>query len=153
MIKITPEMASLLHDILWNFVIPLISAILGIYLTYVFAIKRILQERLLKERVSLYRPLVHSLFDLIDLSDTDPDYLEKLKDLETKLNRLGRDLLLYAPDDVYRHFTKAMSTVKVGAKPTEVIDFIIALREELIGKTDISPEEFFTLLFRPKKPG
>lgn len=142
-------MANLLFDILLKLVLMAGSGILGSYLTYVYAIKKTLHERVLTERVALYRPLVHCLSSLIDLSPTDPRRREKVKDLETELNRLNRELLLYAPADVHRHFMKAMSTVKKGAKAKDVVEFILALRKELIGKTDITPEEVMEIRLRP----
>lgn len=137
MVEIGPDTVSLLRDIL----LVVLSGSLGAYLTYVFEIRKILQERILTERVSLYRPLVECLESIIDLSSEDPKFQEKLAQLEINVNKLSRDLLLYAPDNVYRKFIEAMSTVKRGAKPTAMIEFIIALRKELMGKTSITPDD------------
>lgn len=137
MVEIGADTVSLLRDIL----LVVLSGSLGAYLTYFFEIRKILQERILTERVSLYRPLVECLESIIDLSSEDPKFQEKLAQLEINVNKLSRDLLLYAPDNVYRKFIEAMSTVKRGAKPTAMIEFIIALRKELMGKTSITPDD------------
>jgi len=121
---------SLLRGIL----LVVLSGSLGAYLAYVFEIKKTLQERIFTQRVSLYRPLVHCLESIIDLSNEDPNFQEKLTQLEINVNKLIRELLLYAPDSVHRKFIETMSTVKRGAKPTVKIEFIIALRKELMGK-------------------
>ena len=153
MVEITPEMASLLLDFSLKFVLMLGSGILGAYLTYVYAIRKTLQERMLTERVALYRPLVHSLFSLIDLSPEEASDPEKIKTLEAELERLRRDLLLYAPSEIYRAFLKAMSTVKKGATARGVVEFMLSLREELVGETDITLEEVMEIKLVPRPEG
>ena len=145
MVEISPEVARVIVD----FVLMLGSGIVGSYVTYVYAIKRTLQERLLTERVALYEPLVHALLSLADMSPADVRDAEKIKELENKLNRLSRELLLYAPDHLYKAFMKTMATVKKGAKVKPVIEFIVALRKELIGKTDITSEDVVEIRLRP----
>jgi hypothetical protein len=57
------------------------------------------------------------------------------------VNKLNRELLLYAPNNVYRKFIEALSTVKRGTKPTPMIEFVIALRKELMGKTSVTTDD------------
>jgi len=137
MVEMSVDTISLLRDIL----LVVLSGSLGAYLTYVFEIRKTLQERILTQRVSLYRPLVHCLESIIDLSSEDPNFQEKLTQLEINVNKFSRELLLYAPDSVYRKFIEAMSTVKRGAKPTAMIEFILVLRKELMGKTSIITDD------------
>lgn len=47
------------------------------------------------------------------------------------------------------HFIKAMSTFRKGAKAKEVIEFMLILRKELIGKTDLTVEEVMEIQLRP----
>lgn len=138
MVEITPEMTRLLVD----FVLMIGSGLVGSYLTYVYAIKKTLQERVLTERVALYRPVVHCLQSVINL----PHDQKKAEELENELNRLGHELLLYAPAEIYKGFWKAMSTVKKGASVTGILEFMIALRKELTGKADISVMEITELV-------
>lgn len=140
MVEISPEMTRIIVDV----VLMLGSGIVGSYLTYVYAIKGVLQERLLAERAALYRPLVHSLSSLTE--ELSPG---RAKELQRELNRLGRELLLYAPDNVYKAFTKAMASVKKGAKAEHVVEFMIALRKELMEKTEITSVDVFDLELRP----
>lgn len=140
MVEISPEMVRIIVDL----VLMLGSGIVGSYLTYVYAIKGALRERLLAERVALYRPLVHSLSSLIE--EFSP---ERAKEKQSELNRLSRELLLYAPDNVYKAFIKAMASVKKGAKPKQMVEFMIALRKELMGKTEITADDVVTIELRP----
>lgn len=137
MVDISPDVFSLVRDLL----LVIVSGALGAYVTYALAIKQGSKDRILTERVSLYRPLVHRLQDLIDLPADDPDFKGKLKKLEVDLNRFSHELLLYAPDNVYRSYIDAMGTVHRGAKPAAMIAFILSLRRELLGKTDITIED------------
>jgi len=122
----------------------LASGIIASYLTYVLAIKQTLQQTLLTQRVALYRPLIHSLQSLLEQFDPG-----RSEELQRELNRLGRELLLYGSDDVYRTYLQAMRSVKKGAKPQQLVDFMITLRKELMGKTNVTSNDVFEIELRP----
>jgi len=136
--EMSPEMG-----IVVNLVLTLASAFLASYLTYRFAIRQTLQERLLTERVTLYRPLVHSLPSLY--GNLDP---EEAKKLQEELNRQSRELLLYAPDNVYKAFTKAMESVRKGASAQPLVEFVMTLRKELVRKSELTPEDVYDIELR-----
>lgn len=131
-----PEIASIVA----NLIMMLASAFLASYLTYVLAIKRTVQERLLAERVALYRPLIHSLSSL--MGETSP---EKIRALQSTINPLGRELLLYAPDNIYRAFIKAIGAVRRGASVKPMVEFMVTLRKELMPQTRITSDDVFDI--------
>ena len=143
MVEINPEMARIIVDL----VLMLGSAILGSYLTYIYAIKEALKERVLTERIALYRPLIHDLASLIDF--TPDDWNTRAKELQDRLNQHRRELMLYAPSNVYRAFIKAIDSVKKGAKAEGLVEFMLTLRKELIGKSDLSIEDVVSIELRP----
>lgn len=133
-----------LATIATNLMMILVSAFLASYLTYVFAIKRVLRETLLTERVALYRPLIHALSSIIE--NPSP---ERLKEIKKELNRISHELLLYAPDNIYRSFERAMKSVKKDESAKPLIEFMITLRKELLNETQITSKDPFEIELKP----
>lgn len=120
------------------------SAILGSYLTYIFSIRQSLKERILAERVKLYKPLL----DFLDYF-TEPHGPEEWEKLESKVNQLYKELLLFAPDHVINAFLDVMKKVKKGTKAGPLVEFMIILRKEIIGKTNVTPDSVVSIELRP----
>ena len=120
------------------------SAFLASFLTYVFSIRQSAKERVVIERIRLYKPLIEFINDL-----PGPHEKAEWQQMEKRVNALYNELLLFAPDDVIRAFLDAMSTVRKGASAAPMIEFMVTLRREILGKTDITPDSYVSIEFRP----
>jgi hypothetical protein len=121
-------------------ILGLIGVIIGAFLTYQYGSYKESKQKILTERIALYRPVSHCLTDLLYLDDADPNYKTKAKEVADNLNRLGNELLLFAPDNVYREFLKTLQ-FKKGDSGECFSKFLIVLRKELIGKTTITSDD------------
>jgi hypothetical protein len=107
-------------------------ALLASYLTYFFGIKQMVKQTLLSQRVNLYKPLLHDLAALSGTFDST--------EMQSKLNQHNRELLLYAPDHVYRAYLKIMRWKK-GDSFEPITEFWLTLRKELLGDTNLKGNE------------
>ena len=113
-------------------VLSVVLAVLASYLTYFFGIRQMVRQTLFAQKIELYKPLIH---DLANLSGTYTS-----NEMQAKLNKYNRELLLYAPDDVYREYLKVMGWKK-GEDFGRIVGFWLTLRKELLGKTDLKADE------------
>lgn len=129
-------------------VLDLVIVIVAAILAYRFGIRKLVKERELNReesklsrleqarfrKIDLYRKLIQNLPKLTDAS-ADPE------ELKNRLNGIGRELLLFAPDHVYKEYTDVLKKVRRGVQATSVIDFFISLRKELIPDTELKAED------------
>jgi hypothetical protein len=123
----------------------LVSAILA----YFFGVKKLLkekelsrQENALYEKIELYSELVQDLIILPELGNRDKAFKEKYA---RKLNKHGLALLQFAPDNVFREYMKVLRNIRKGKPMTDVLEFMITLRKELIPDTTLRAEEHLTI--------
>lgn len=123
----------------------LVSAILA----YFFGVKKLLkekelsrQENALYKKIDLYSELVQDLIILPELGNRDKAFKEKYA---RKLNKHGLALLQFAPDNVFREYMKVLSNIRKGKPMTDVLEFMITLRKELIPDTTLRAEEHLTI--------
>jgi hypothetical protein len=127
---------------IYSAIIGLIGVVLGAFLTYQFGSYQESKQRILSERFALYKPVAHCLDDMLNLDEENSDFETKLKGLQIRINRLGRELVLYAPDNVYREFLKTAEFRK-GDTGKQISKFFVLLRKELIGKTDVTAKDIY----------
>jgi len=120
------------------------SAFLGSYLTYIFAIRQSMKDRIVTERVKLYKPLVDLMNSLTETHDPD-----EWKELSKKANQIYNELLLFAPDTIVDSFLNVMKNIRKGASAAPIVDFILALRKEILGKTQITSQSVSSIEIRP----
>ena len=119
--------------------IGLIGLVFATFLVYLLGSYQEFKQKILSKRIALYRPVAHCLSDILYLDLKDPEYKAKQIQLALELNKLNDESLLFAPDKVYRELQKVLEDGKV--KGNDVVNFMLVLRKELIGKTTIKPEE------------
>lgn len=120
-------------------VIGVIAVIISAFLAYLFSSHQETKQKILSERIALFRPVAHCLSDILYLDNKDPEYKAKQRHLALELNRLNNESLLFAPDKVYRELQEVLK--KDNVKGEDVVNFLLVLRKELIGKTTIIKDE------------
>ena len=126
-------------------ILGLFGTFFGAFLVYQFGSYQESKQKILSERVALYRPVTHCLLDALYLNEEDSTKKDlKLKELEIKINQLGDELLLFAPPNIYREFLKTMN-FKKGASGEQATNFLLMLRKELIGKADLKNNEIYRI--------
>jgi hypothetical protein len=137
---------------LFDLAIVIVAALLA----YFFGIRKLLKERELSRQESIISRQQNELFrkielykqlikDLMDASQLNNSKEKQKEEFVEKLNRHSMGLLQFAPDHVYREYMKLIANWRKGEPITNVLEFMLTLRKELIPDTTIKADEMYTL--------
>ena len=130
----------------------LVIVVIAAGLAYFFGVKKLLKERELSRqentlsrqeselyrKIDLYKQLIQDLAVVPELGNKGKEVKDKYTE---RLNRHGLELLQFAPDNVYREYMKVLSNMHKGAPITDLLEFMITLRKELIPNTTLKVDE------------
>lgn len=121
-------------------------------LTYYFGIRKLLKEReLTREEASLSRR-EDALYRKIDLYKQLIENIPKLTDekvnkeeLKNNLNKFGKELLLFAPDNIYKEYVEVLKKIRKLQPANVLSEFMIILRKELIPDTTLKASDIIEI--------
>jgi hypothetical protein len=125
-----------------------IGGIITTSLAYIYDKRKLLKERELArqentffKKIELYKELIKDLELIPKVGESNEEFK---KEWVEKMNRHGYELLIFAPDHVYREYMKILH-FKKGESMKDVLEFMITLRKELIPETTLKPDDMWTL--------
>jgi hypothetical protein len=118
------------------------SALVGGLVSHFFESRRDIQKRTMEIRKDLYTRVIEQLsFFVSTVSHVESEVARK------DLLRYFREIQMWGSDEVVRSFKRLMDSMVPGADvPGKERDlnykfFIIAMRHDILGRTDLAPEE------------
>ncbi|MGD8781273.1 MAG: hypothetical protein PVH88_20200 [Ignavibacteria bacterium] len=121
--------------------LPIIAAILSSYLTYFFSMKSKKAETILKFKEEKYKNLLILMQAFVGQTAT--------ADMKKKFFEEQYSSWLYSSDEVVKAIQELIDTiskyekgVKIPEGQTLIGNIVLAMRKDLLGKTNLTPKDF-----------
>ena len=125
-----------------NVVFGFITALLLVALRYEYTKRIKLEERLFKDKASLYTTFLEKISDLI-IKKPEPNKIPK--DLIQYMSKFKFMLMLFASDEVYKTFLELQrATKQENITPNLMGKIFMALRKDIVKETQLTSKELLS---------
>lgn len=125
-----------------NVVLGFITGLLLVALRYEYTKRTKLEERLFKDKASLYSTFLEKISELI-LKKPDPNKVPK--DLIRYMSKFKFMLMLFASDEVYRTFLELQEAPKQkNITPNLMGRLFMVLRKDIVKETQLTSKELLS---------